>query len=43
LCEILCAPESLDVRVARLMSEAGSADHGGGRDNLTVVAMSSVE
>jgi len=43
LCEILMGSEPLDTRVARLMSEAGSADHGGGRDNLTVVAMTSVE
>jgi serine/threonine protein phosphatase PrpC len=41
LCELLTAPEPLETRVARIMSEAGSSNHGGGRDNLTVVAMMS--
>lgn len=37
--QVLAAPDSLDQRVAALLAEAGRASNGGGRDNLTVVAI----
>jgi serine/threonine protein phosphatase PrpC len=37
--QLLLAPGPLEERVSAVMSEAGSAQHGGGRDNLSVIAM----